>query len=193
MSSQSVLFIVIIISIIHMELKVFKRVWNTMMKKRINLCPATWPCQELSPVWAKSLPSAQVILLDLSLWWLIFCLSRSDCIDSNNQKYWSIYYQYHLYSSARSISSSKSGCFFVAFFYKAYLSQLIRLWYLSHWRPAKAQASLRIRAVSPEPSLFAHMKYGSRRSVQLKIRHLTLLDGCACALQYRVYGRQKVP
>ena len=29
-------------------------------------------------------------------------------------------------------------------------------------RPAKAQANLRIRAVSPEPSLFAHMKYGSR-------------------------------
>ena len=30
------------------------------------------------------------------------------------------------------------------------MSQLIRLWYLSHRRPAKAQASLRIRAVSPE-------------------------------------------
>ena len=39
-------------------------------------------------------------------------------------------------------------------------------------RPAKAQASLRIRAVSPEPSLFAHNKYGSRRRVRLKIRHL---------------------
>ena len=43
-----------------------------------------------------------------------------------------------------------------------YLSQLMRFWYLSHRRPAKAQASLRIRAVSPEPSLFAHMKYESR-------------------------------
>ena len=43
-----------------------------------------------------------------------------------------------------------------------WMSQLMRLWYLSHRRPAKAQASLRIRAVSPEPSLFAHMKYGSR-------------------------------
>ena len=38
----------------------------------------------------------------------------------------------------------------------------MRLWYLSHRRPAKAQASLRIRAVSPEPSLFAHIKYGSQ-------------------------------
>ena len=38
----------------------------------------------------------------------------------------------------------------------------MRLWYFSHRRPAKAQASLRIRAVSPEPSLFAHIKYGQR-------------------------------
>ena len=48
----------------------------------------------------------------------------------------------------------------------------MRLWYLSHRRPAKAQASLPIRAVSPEPSLFAHIKYGSRRRVRPKIRHL---------------------
>ena len=41
----------------------------------------------------------------------------------------------------------------------------MRLWYLSYRRPAKAQASLRICAVSPEPSLFAHMKYGSRQRV----------------------------
>ena len=34
-----------------------------------------------------------------------------------------------------------------------YLSQNMRLCYLSHRRPAKTQASLRIRAVSPEPSL----------------------------------------
>ena len=33
----------------------------------------------------------------------------------------------------------------------------MRLCCLSHRRPAKAQTSLRIRAVSPEPSLFAHM------------------------------------
>ena len=36
----------------------------------------------------------------------------------------------------------------------------------------KAQASLRVRAVSPEPSLFADMKYESRRMVRPKIRHL---------------------
>ena len=55
------------------------------------------------------------------------------------------------------------------------LSQLMRLCYLSHTQPAKAQASLRILTVSPEPSLFAHMKYGNRRSVRSKIRHLTPL------------------
>ena len=60
-----------------------------------------------------------------------------------------------------------------------------------HRRPSKAQAS--IRAVSPEPSLFAHMKYGSWRRVRPKIRHLALLDGCACVFKEWVYGGQKVP
>ena len=40
----------------------------------------------------------------------------------------------------------------------------MRLWYLSNRRPAKVQASLWFRAVSPEPSLFTHIKNGSRRS-----------------------------
>ena len=44
----------------------------------------------------------------------------------------------------------------------------MRLWYLSHRQPAKAQVSLCIHAVSPEPSLFAHMKYGSRWRVPNK-------------------------
>ena len=33
-----------------------------------------------------------------------------------------------------------------------------------------------LRTFSPEPSLFAHMKYGSRRRVRPKIRHLAPLD-----------------
>ena len=49
-----------------------------------------------------------------------------------------------------------------------YMSQLMRLWYLSHRQLAKAQASLRICAVSPEPSLFAHIKYGSREGSDQK-------------------------
>ena len=63
------------------------------------------------------------------------------------------------------------------------MSQLLRLWYLLHRRKAKPQASLRIRTVSPEPSLFAHIKYGSRRSVRQKIGHLSLLYVCACAFE----------
>ena len=76
---------------------------------------------------------------------------------------------------------------------KSEFSQLMRLWYLSHRRPAKAQASTLIRAVSPQPSLFAHMKYGCRQRVQPKIRHPASLDGCACAVEKWVYGGRKVP
>ena len=57
----------------------------------------------------------------------------------------------HLHSLARAVAVCSHN-----------MSHLMRLWYLSHRRPAKAQASLHIRAVSPEPSLFAYMKYGSR-------------------------------
>ena len=39
--------------------------------------------------------------------------------------------------------------------YSSYLDRVKRIWYLSHMRAAKVQASLRIRAVSPEPSLLA--------------------------------------
>ena len=73
------------------------------------------------------------------------------------------------------------------------MSQLMRLWYFSHRRPAKAQASLRICAVSPEPSLFAQMKYGSRRRVRPKIRHLAPLDRSEWAFGELVYGGRKVP
>ena len=74
-----------------------------------------------------------------------------------------------------------------------YLSQLMWLWYLSHRWPAKAQTSLRICEISPEPSLFAHLKYGSRWRVRPKIKHLAPLYGCACTFEERVYGGQKVP
>ena len=73
------------------------------------------------------------------------------------------------------------------------MSQLIRFWYLSHRRPAKDQASLRTRAVSPEPSLFAHMQYGSRWRVRPKLGLLSPLNGCACAFEECVYGGRKVP
>ena len=69
----------------------------------------------------------------------------------------------------------------------ALVSRLMRLWYLSHRWPAKAQVSLRVCAVSSEPSLFTHMKYRSRRRVRPKIRHLAPLDGSACAFEEWVF------
>ena len=59
----------------------------------------------------------------------------------------------------------------------------VRLWYLSHRRPAKAQACLRIHKVWPEPSLFTHRNYGSRQRVRPKSRNLAPLYGCACVFE----------
>ena len=67
----------------------------------------------------------------------------------------------------------------------------MRLWCLSHRRPAKTQVSLHICADSPEPSLIAHIKYGSRRRVQPKIRHLAPLDGCVCTFEEWVTENEK--
>ena len=50
-------------------------------------------------------------------------------------------------------------------------------------RVAKVQASLRIRAVSPEPSLLAHTSSESRGTFRQKIRSLALLNGWACAVE----------
>ena len=36
------------------------------------------------------------------------------------------------------------------------LDKPVGFWYLSHMRAAKAHASLRMRAVSPDPSLLVH-------------------------------------
>ena len=76
---------------------------------------------------------------------------------------------------------------------KGQMSQLMRLWYLSHRQPAKAQMSPCIRTVSPEPLLFAHIKYGSRRRGRPKIRHLASLDVCTCTFEEWIYGGRKVP
>ena len=57
-----------------------------------------------------------------------------------------------------------------------------RIWYLSPMRAAKVQASLRIRAVSPESSLLAHTSSESRGTRQ-KARSLAPLNGWACAVK----------
>ena len=50
-------------------------------------------------------------------------------------------------------------------------------------RAAKVQASLRIRAVSPEPSLLAHRSSESRGTFRQKARSMAPLNGWACAVK----------
>ena len=63
------------------------------------------------------------------------------------------------------------------------LDRVKRIWYLSPMRAAKVQASLRIRAVSPEPSLLAHTSSESRGTFRQKARSLAPLNGWACAVK----------
>ena len=63
------------------------------------------------------------------------------------------------------------------------MDRVKRIWYLSHMRAAKVQASLRIRAVSPEPSLLAHTSSESRGTFRQKARSLASLNGWACAVK----------
>ena len=58
-----------------------------------------------------------------------------------------------------------------------------RICYLSPMRAAKVQASLRIRAVSPEPSLLAHTSSELRGTFRQKTRSLAPLNGWACAVK----------
>ena len=63
------------------------------------------------------------------------------------------------------------------------MDRVKRIWYLSPMRAAKVQASLRIRAVSPEPSLLTHTSSESRGTFRQKARSLTPLNGWACAVK----------
>ena len=63
------------------------------------------------------------------------------------------------------------------------MDRVKRIWYLSPVRAAKVQASLRIRAVSPEPPLLAHTSSESRGTFRQKTRSLALLDCWACAVK----------
>ena len=58
-----------------------------------------------------------------------------------------------------------------------------RICYLSPMPAAKVQASLRIRAVSPEPPLLAHTSSESRGTFRQKARSLVPLNGWACAIK----------
>ena len=61
------------------------------------------------------------------------------------------------------------------------MGRVKRIWYLSPMRAAKVQASLRIRAVSPEPPLLAHTSSESRGTFNQKARSLVPVNDWACA------------
>ena len=63
------------------------------------------------------------------------------------------------------------------------MDRVKRIRYLSPMRAAKVQASLRIRAVSPEPSLLAHKSSESRGTFRQKARSVAPLNGWACAVE----------
>ena len=63
------------------------------------------------------------------------------------------------------------------------LGRAKRICYLSPMRAAKVQASLRIRAVSPEPSLLAHTSSELRGTFRQKAKSLAPLNGWACAVK----------
>ena len=68
-------------------------------------------------------------------------------------------------------------------YHNLFMNRVKRICYLSPMRAAKVQASLRIRAVSPEPPLLAHTSSESRGTFRQKARSLALLNGWACAVK----------
>ena len=67
--------------------------------------------------------------------------------------------------------------------FRYHLDHIKRLWYLLPMRAAQVQASLRIRAVSPEPSLLTYTSSESRGTFRQKARSLAPLNGWACAVK----------
>ena len=89
---------------------------------------------------------------------------------------------------------SKSGKVSTDKFYfnDVQMDRVKRIWYLLLlMRAAKVQASLRIRAVSPEPSLLAHTSSESRGTFRQKARSLAPLNGWACAVKICHYECSK--
>ena len=70
-----------------------------------------------------------------------------------------------------------------SYFTFKYMDRVKRICYLSPMWAAKVQASLRMRAVSPEPSLLAHTSSESRGTFRQKARFLAPLNDWACAVK----------
>ena len=63
------------------------------------------------------------------------------------------------------------------------MGRVKRIWYLSPKRAANVQASVRIRAVSPEPPLLANTSRESRGTFRQKARSMAPLNGWTCAVK----------
>ena len=83
----------------------------------------------------------------------------------------------------RAVTASPTKIMVTDFAIPCNMDRAKRIWYLSPMRAAKVQASLRIRAVSPEPSLLAHRSSESRGTFRQKARSLAPLNGWACAVK----------
>ena len=70
---------------------------------------------------------------------------------------------------------------------RLYMGRAKRLWYLLPMRAAKVQASLRIRAVSPEPPLLVQTRSDSRGTFR-QSQILTPLNGWACIVKICHHG-----
>ena len=66
---------------------------------------------------------------------------------------------------------------FLGYMWNKLWSQLMRLWY-----HISDQRRLRMRSLARAFAVHTH-KYGSRWRVRPTVRHLALLDGCACAFE----------
>ena len=71
------------------------------------------------------------------------------------------------------------------------MGRVKQIWYLMPMLAAKVQASLRMRAVSPEPPLLAHTSSESRGTFRQKARSLAPLNGWACAVKICHDGMRK--
>ena len=91
---------------------------------------------------------------------------------------WDFFYIHFVQTFHRDIRELALGSGVV----RKHMDRVKRIWYLSPMRAAKIQASLRIRAVSPEPSLLAYTSSESRGTFRQKTRSLAPLNGWACAV-----------
>ena len=87
-----------------------------------------------------------------------------------------------LYNTIHKTSIFISKIEFPSTFLRAFGPRQVNL-VLIAYAAAKVQASLRIRAVSPEPPLLAHTSSESRGTFRQKARSLAPLNGWACAVK----------